>query len=175
MQVPIGEMREPVSILTPVRTTDASGGEVISYTESEPHFVSIRALSTAEAVQFDQINASISHVCFGHYEPLSQLDAKMQAHMQERIRLATIGRVIFVELIAANVIVVFRVPLDDRSDLRLQRRQRRLVALFFPGVRIHLPEFISVLSENHASTFFLYSHHSMIEHSPQSGVRALQT
>lgn len=83
MQVPIGEMREPVSILTPVRTTDASGGEVISYTESEPHFVSIRALSTAEAVQFDQINASISHVCFGHYEPLSQLDAKNRIKLLE--------------------------------------------------------------------------------------------
>ena len=75
MQIPIGEMREPVSILTRVRGTDASGGEVITYTEGDPHFVSIRAMSTNEAVQLGQVNSAITHVCYGHYQSLNALDA----------------------------------------------------------------------------------------------------
>jgi head-tail adaptor len=85
MQVPIGEMREPVSILSPTRTADASGGEIITYDESDQLFVSVRALSTTEAVQFGQVNSDISHVCFGHYESLSQLKST------DRIKLLETG------------------------------------------------------------------------------------
>ena len=73
MRIPIGEMREPVIVLTRVRTSDESGGEVITYTESDPIFVSIRGMSTNEAVQLGQVNAEITHVCFGHWESLNQL------------------------------------------------------------------------------------------------------
>jgi len=83
MRIPIGEMRESVSVLTRVRTADASGGESITYTEGDPIFVSVRALSTAEAVQFGQVNADITHVCFGHYESLSQLDATNRIKLLE--------------------------------------------------------------------------------------------
>lgn len=85
MLVPLGEMREQVVILSPVRTADESGGEVITYTESQPLFASLRSLSTTEAVQFGQVNADISHVLFGHWPDLNQCTAK------DRIKLVESG------------------------------------------------------------------------------------
>lgn len=86
MQVPIGEMREPVVIMTPVLTIDESGGEYFTYTETGPLFVSIRAISTNEAIQFSQVNAEISHVCFGHWHDLNALSATNRVRMVETLQ-----------------------------------------------------------------------------------------
>lgn len=75
MLTPIGAMREPVVVLTPVRTADGSGGEVVTYTPSDPIFVSIRATTTNESVQFKQVGADINHVLFGHWPDLNQIKA----------------------------------------------------------------------------------------------------
>lgn len=83
MLVPIGEMREAAVILTPVRTADASGGEVVNYTESDPIFVAVRSLSTKEAVQFGQMDSDINHVCFGHWAALNQLTATNRLRLLE--------------------------------------------------------------------------------------------
>lgn len=85
MQTPIGEMREPVRILTPVTTVDESGGEVQGYGESEMIWISIRPQGTREALASQQVDATISHVAFGHYQDLSSITSK------ERIRLETTG------------------------------------------------------------------------------------
>lgn len=71
MLTPIGEMREPVLLLTRQRTTDEAGGEVLAYSESDPIFVAIRATNTLEQTQFNQVNADVSHLCFGHFQDLN--------------------------------------------------------------------------------------------------------
>lgn len=86
MITPIGEMREQVVILTPVRTVDQSGGEVIEYNASDPLFVAIRGTNTREAVQFGQLSSDISHVCFGHWHSLNQLSAT------DRLRIVESGQ-----------------------------------------------------------------------------------
>ena len=83
MLAPIGEMREPAVILTPVRAYDASGGETVTYTESDPIFISLRPLSSTEAVQFNQVNSAITNVCFGHWQALSQLTATHRIKLLE--------------------------------------------------------------------------------------------
>ncbi len=86
MRAPLGEMREQVAVLTPIRAVDESGGEVITYAESDPTFVSIRGLTTNESIQFGQVNADISHVCFGHYESLNQLTSKNRIRVLETLQ-----------------------------------------------------------------------------------------
>lgn len=83
MITPIGEMREQVVILTPVRTVDQSGGEVITYTSSDPLFVAIRSVSTREAVQFGQISSEVSHICFGHWQSLKDIKATHRLRIVE--------------------------------------------------------------------------------------------
>jgi head-tail adaptor len=75
MLAPIGEMREQAVVLTPVRTVDSSGGEVITYAESDPFFISLRSLTTNESVQFGQINSEVSHVAFGYWHDLNTITA----------------------------------------------------------------------------------------------------
>ena len=48
-------------------------------------------------------------------------NAEMQAHVQERIRLPAIRRIVSVQIIAAYIGVVLRVHLDDVSNLHLER------------------------------------------------------
>lgn len=76
MIIPLGEMRFPALILTPVRVADQSGGEEISYTESDPVWLALRSVSTNERVQFGQLAADISHVAFGHWSDLNGLTAE---------------------------------------------------------------------------------------------------
>lgn len=83
MITPIGEMREQVVVLTPVRTVDQSGGEVIGYGASDPIFVAIRSVSTREAVQFGQISSEVSHVCFGHWQSLKEITAEDRLRIVE--------------------------------------------------------------------------------------------
>ena len=83
MLVPLGEMREPVRILTPIRTVDEAGGEVWGYGESECIFMSIRGLSGSESLQFGQVNAKITNVGFGHYIDLFSISAKERIKMVE--------------------------------------------------------------------------------------------
>lgn len=74
MKVPIGEMREPVAVLTPSTTKDESGGEVITYTQGEMLFAAIRPLGSREQVQYGQVNAMISLVMFMHYQDAVSVD-----------------------------------------------------------------------------------------------------
>jgi len=83
MLVPISEMREPVVIRIPVTTIDESGGEVQGYADSDPLFVSVRALSARESQQFGQLNADITHVFFGHWHDLGALDSDARLRMIE--------------------------------------------------------------------------------------------
>jgi len=83
MLTPIGQMREPAVILTPVRTTDSSGGEIITYVEGAPIFVSLRSLGTREANELGQVNADISHVCYGHWVDLGTISAKQRLRVLE--------------------------------------------------------------------------------------------
>lgn len=76
MITPIGEMREQVVVLIPVRTIDPSGGEVVGYSSSDPMFVAIRSVSSREAVEFGQMSSEVSHICFGHWHSLNQITAK---------------------------------------------------------------------------------------------------
>ncbi len=80
MRTPIGEMREPAVVLTPITTVDSSGGEVQGYGASDPIFVSIRAMTAREAEQFGQIDGQVSHVCFGHWPDLNGIrsDARLR-------------------------------------------------------------------------------------------------
>jgi len=86
MLAPIGEMREQAVVLTPVRVADASGGEVITYTVSDPIFISLRSLSTNESVQFGQINSEVSHVSFGHWHDLNNITAKHRVRILETLQ-----------------------------------------------------------------------------------------
>jgi len=83
MQIPIGEMRESVVLLTPVLSRDESGGEVKTYTESPPFYVAIRALNARETLSYGQINADISHVCFGHYFDLVTIGSNALLRVKE--------------------------------------------------------------------------------------------
>ena len=83
MLVPLGQMREPVIILTPVRSTDESGGETLIYTESDPVFVALRSLTTTEGVQFGQVNAAVTHVLFGNWNDLAQLASNQRIRVVE--------------------------------------------------------------------------------------------
>ena len=83
MQTPIGEMRESVAILTPIRTVDSSGGEEYGWGVSDPLFMAIRATSTREALAFGQVNADVTHVAFGHWAELNQLTSKQRIRILE--------------------------------------------------------------------------------------------
>lgn len=83
MLAPIGEMREQVVILTPVRSVDASGGETFTYTESDPLFVSLRPMNAAESVQFQQVDAEVTNVCFGHWQSLNQVGSNNRIKILE--------------------------------------------------------------------------------------------
>lgn len=85
MDTPIGEMRDPMAILTPTDVADQSGGQETVYAESASVFCSIRPLTTREATVFAQVNAEISHVMFGHYEELKDVAAN------DRIRWLEMG------------------------------------------------------------------------------------
>jgi len=73
MKLPIGEMREVVAILTPTTITDEAGGQETTYSQSQPLFVALRPASARESKEFDQINASVSHIVFGHWHDLNAL------------------------------------------------------------------------------------------------------
>ena len=75
MEVPLGEMREAVAILTPKTVIDDAGGQDTVYVEEDPIFVSIRPLTSREATAFAQVNADISHTIFGHYSELFDISA----------------------------------------------------------------------------------------------------
>ena len=84
MKVPIGEMRDRAFILTAVRDTDASGGELITYTPGDcALFVSVRSLSTTESVQFGQVAADVTHVLFGHWTELNQVGGTDRIRLEE--------------------------------------------------------------------------------------------
>lgn len=83
MLVPLGQMRDPAVILTPQRSVDSSGGEVIEYVASEPIYIALRALTTTEGVQFGQVNADITHVCFGHWHDLAALSSTQRIRVEE--------------------------------------------------------------------------------------------
>ena len=85
MLVPLGQMREPAVILTPVRATDAYGGESITYTESACIFVALRSVSTAEGVQFGQMNADITYVLFGHWTDLNAVTSANRIKIVETL------------------------------------------------------------------------------------------
>ena len=76
MITPLGEMRFPALILTPVRLVDQSGGEEITYTAGDQIWLALRSVSTGERVQFGQLAADISHVAFGHWADLNSVTAK---------------------------------------------------------------------------------------------------
>lgn len=80
---PIGQMREPAVLLTPVRSVDEAGGEIVTYVEGNPIFVALRALTTTEGVQFGQVNADITHVCFGHWADLNALVSTQRLRIVE--------------------------------------------------------------------------------------------
>lgn len=85
MLTPLGQMREPVQILSPVRTVDNSGGEVITYTASNPLFLALRSTNSKEGVQFGQINSDVSHVAFGHWAELNGLTSRHRIRLVEDI------------------------------------------------------------------------------------------
>ena len=102
---------------------------------------------------------------------------KMQAHVQERIGLAALRCIRFLEGIRGHGRLVFRVFLNDLGDLQLQRRHEFTGAGFSPRIDIHLPEFVAVRAENHAASsvvFLRNSHRSLITQLGQSGFLALQ-
>lgn len=83
MLTPLGQMRDPVVILTPARSTDTSGGEEITYTAGNPIFIALRATTTTEALQFGQISADVTHIAFGHWGDLQALTAKHRVRLYE--------------------------------------------------------------------------------------------
>lgn len=83
MLTPLGQMRDPVIVLTPVRSVDASGGETLTYTEGDPVFIALRPVTTSEGVKFGQVDADISHIAFGHWGDLSALGATQRIRMVE--------------------------------------------------------------------------------------------
>lgn len=83
MKTPIGEMREPAAIQTPTRTTDESGGDVISYADGDCIFLAIRAIGSREMMEFAQVNAEVSHVCFGHWCDLYDVSSKQRIKVLE--------------------------------------------------------------------------------------------
>lgn len=83
MLVPLGQMRDPAKIITPTRVNDASGGETVTYVEGDTIFVALRALTTSEAVSFGQVNASITHVLFGHWGDLNAINSKQRIRLVE--------------------------------------------------------------------------------------------
>ena len=83
MLTPIGEMREAATLLTPVRTTDDAGGEVITYVASGPIFIALRATGSTEAVQFSQMSVDVTHVVFGHWYDLHAVDGEQRLRLEE--------------------------------------------------------------------------------------------
>lgn len=83
MQVPIGEMRESVAILTPTLQRDESGGEETVYVEGNPIFVAIRGTTAREIESFGQVNGDISHICFGHWADLGAVSSKSRIRILE--------------------------------------------------------------------------------------------
>lgn len=78
MEVPIGEMRQPAVLLSPVVTIDEAGGETVTYAESDFFYCAIRVVGSKEALAFGQINAEVSHICFGHYHDFKQVTSDMR-------------------------------------------------------------------------------------------------
>ncbi len=66
----------------------------------------------------------------------------MQPHVQERIRLAFLGRVIAVECcrIRLEQLRVLRMQRDDADDLVLDRLDRQRLAVLAPGLDVHAPQ-----------------------------------
>ena len=83
MKLPLGEMREPVVVRIRVTTVDESGGEVAGYAESDPIFVSIRAVGSRELLAYGTISADVSHVCFGHWHDLKDIRSDARIRMLE--------------------------------------------------------------------------------------------
>lgn len=83
MLLPIGEMREVVVIRTPTVTRDDAGGQETTYIESDPLYVSLRAVGSREAIQFGQVNAEVTHVIFGHWHDLSGLPSDARIRLVE--------------------------------------------------------------------------------------------
>jgi hypothetical protein len=78
---------------------------------------------------------------------------QVQPHVQERIRLTALGRVIAVEH-AIGIFqrgLVFRVHLDHVGDLRLERLHRQPLAPFAPRLDVHAAQLIAglVVEEGH--------------------------
>lgn len=83
MQVPIGEMREPVVVLTPTTVIDEAGGETTTYVPGPTVFAAIRPLTAREVTQFGQINASVTHALFGHYQVFKSVKADYRIRVIE--------------------------------------------------------------------------------------------
>lgn len=83
MIIPLGQMRDPVVILTPVRGTDESGGEDITYTAGDPIFLALRSITTREGIQFGQMNSDVSHIAFGHWFDLNTLTSEHRVRSLE--------------------------------------------------------------------------------------------
>lgn len=83
MLPPIGEMREPVVVLTPTTVIDESGGETTTYVASDTHFAAVRPLTARETAQFNQINGSVTHALFGHYEVFKAVTSDSRIRLVE--------------------------------------------------------------------------------------------
>ncbi len=92
MLLPIGEMREPVAILKPTTTRDASGGSETTYEQGEQLWVALRSPTTREAAQFGQINADVSHILFGHWHDLNSIpsDSRLK-HLETDVEFEVVG------------------------------------------------------------------------------------
>lgn len=83
MLIPLGEMRDEATVLTPVRTTDEAGGEVITYQPGDPIFIALRATGSNEAVQFTQMAVDVTHVVYGHWFDLNAINGEQRLRLEE--------------------------------------------------------------------------------------------
>ena len=83
-------------------------------------------------------------------------DREMQAHVQERVGLAALGRVVAVERTVAGLeyACVLRVQFDDADDLVLDRLHRQGGAVLAPGLDVHAAQrgAALVVEERHQCT-----------------------
>lgn len=83
MLAPVGEMREVVRLREQVVTTDRSGGEKVAYIESPDFFVALRPLSPTESTKFNQVDAQVTYLAFGHYHDLKNVKATHRLQVVE--------------------------------------------------------------------------------------------
>ncbi len=76
MRIPLGELREPVIIRSPTVVTDEAGGESVTYTESPQTWAAIRPASAKEGREQQQMNASSTHILFGHWQDFSRVTSE---------------------------------------------------------------------------------------------------